>query len=143
MPSAQSFAWVLEMTTDEINAHAAQIKSAHEQMKAELVEISSDGREVFDWASRLSDRIHRADEIKRVAQQIRNAETQCGGCAYWMTSSCPRETHSNKSGRSTGPSSQAFKCSKFEMTRSTTASLEAARARLETLLMEQEKGGQS
>lgn len=93
-------------------------------------EISPDGREIWDWASRLSDAVHRADEAKRLAQQIRNAETQCGGCEFWMTRSCPRERHDNIKGRSSGPSSQALKCSQFVMTRATAAGLEAARAQL-------------
>lgn len=96
-------------------------------------EISPDGREIWDWAARLSAQAHRADEIRRLSTQIRNAETQCGGCAYWMTRQCPREQHSNKTGRSTGPSSQSLKCVEFVMTAYQAKELEAAKSKLSKL----------
>ena len=96
-------------------------------------EISPDGREIWDWAAKLSSEVYRRDEISKLAVRIRNAETQCGSCADWMTRSCPRETHSNKTGRSTGPSSQAIKCEQFRMTACGSRELEAAKAKLDRL----------
>ena len=97
-------------------------------------EISSDGREIWDWAARLSAQAQRADEVRRLSQQIKNAETQCGSCAHWMTRQCPREKHSNKTGRSAGPSSQSLKCDEFAMTAYQVKSLEAAKAKLSILI---------
>ena len=97
-------------------------------------EISPDGREVWDLVARLSAQAHRTDEVKRLTQQIKNAETQCGSCAHWMTRQCPREQHSNKTGRSAGPSSQSLKCNEFAMTSYEAKSLEAAKAKLSTLI---------
>ena len=96
-------------------------------------EISPNGKEVWDWASRLSDSAQRAHEIVTLRRKIRNMENQCGSCAHWMTSSCPREMHSNKTGRSTGPSSQALKCSTFAMTLLGGKELAQAKANLEQL----------
>ena len=96
-------------------------------------EISPDGREIWDWAAKLSAQVHRADEIKRLTQQIKNAETQCGSCTHWMTRQCPREQHSNKTGRSTGPSSQSLKCEKFAMPQWQAKELDAAKAELLSL----------
>ena len=97
-------------------------------------EISSDGREIWDWAARISAQAQRADEVRRLSQQIKNAETQCGSCAHWMTRQCPREQHSNKTGRSAGPSSQSLKCNEFATTAYQAKSLEAAKAKLSTLI---------
>lgn len=96
-------------------------------------EISPDGREVWDWAARLSDEVQRREEIRALAVQIRNMETQCGNCADWMTRACPREQHSNTTGRSTGPSSQSVKCQQFHMTAFDAQQLDAAKARLEAM----------
>ena len=96
-------------------------------------EISPDGREVWDWAAKLSAQVHRADEIKRLTQQIKNAETQCGSCTHWMTRQCPREQHSNKTGRSTGPNSLSLKCEKFVMPQWQAKELDAAKAKLSNL----------
>lgn len=93
-------------------------------------EISSDGREIWDWASKLSAEVQRRDDIRKLSIQIRNAETQCGSCETWMTRSCPREVHSNKTGRSTGPSSQSIKCDKFRMTGYSARELESAKEKL-------------
>ena len=51
-----------------------------------------------------------------------------------MTRQCPREQHSNKTGRSAGPSSQSLKCNEFAMTAYQAKSLEAAKAKLSTLI---------
>ena len=76
--------------------------------------ISADGREIWDWASKLSTHIHRQDEIRRLSRDIADIGTKCGDCFHWMKSgSCPRETRNN-AGRRVGPSMNGPKCSKFE-----------------------------
>lgn len=100
-------------------------------------EISGDGREVWDWAAKLSDRAHTVDQIKRLDEQARNARNTCGSCAQWMTRACPREKHSNQTGRSAGPSCKAAKCASFNITASaekSAASAEAQAAELRTKL---------
>lgn len=96
-------------------------------------EISGDGRELWDWAARFSAAVHRRDEIAKLAAQVSNMENQCGSCADWMTPSCPRETHSNKTGRSTGPSSLSIKCQQFRLNSYGARELEAAKAKLSAL----------
>jgi hypothetical protein len=93
-------------------------------------DMSSDGREVWDWADRLSDHVQRVDEYRRLSQQIRNAETQCGGCSKWMTGSCPRERHDNKKGHKVGPSSLSPKCQEFTLTARDQAALAASKEKL-------------
>lgn len=93
-------------------------------------EMSSDGREVWDWADRLSERVHLADERRRLAVQIHNAQTQCGNCTMWMTNACPRERHDNNKGHKVGPSSQSIKCDKFDMGQRRANDLVAAQAKL-------------
>lgn len=93
-------------------------------------EVSADGREIWDWAAKLSAEVQRRDDIRKLSIQIRNAETQCGSCESWMTRSCPREVHSNRTGRSVGPSSQSIKCDKFRMTYYSARELETAKAKL-------------
>lgn len=96
-------------------------------------EISGDGREVFEWASKFSDHVHLLDEIRRTRTQISNCETQCGSCSKWMTPSCPREVHSNKTGRWAGPSSLTIKCDQFAMSAGTAKMNESAKAKLAEL----------
>lgn len=96
-------------------------------------EISPDGKEIWDWALKLSAAVHRADEIRKLRQQIRNMESQCGSCSSWMTKACPKEKHSNKTGRSTGPSSQSIKCTQFAMTTYGAFELVKAKAKLADL----------
>ena len=79
------------------------------------VEISSDGREVWAWANRLSERVHLTDELRRASEQLHNTLNTCGSCASWMTRGCQRERHDNRTGRSAGPSCGAIKCSEFVM----------------------------
>lgn len=95
-------------------------------------EISPDGREIWDWASKLSDLAQRRDDVRRLAAQIRNAETTCGSCSLWMTRSCPGERHNNK-GRSVGPSSMSPKCGQFNMDSRTLKELESAKEKFTRL----------
>ena len=78
-------------------------------------EISPDGREVWEWADRLSERVHLTDELRRAREQLHNTLHTCGSCTRWMTRGCPRERHDNRTGRSVGPSSGAIKCGEFVM----------------------------
>lgn len=94
------------------------------------MEISPDGREVWDWADRLSARAHAVDELKRLRSQAYNARNTCGSCSAWMTSACPREVHDNRRGRSQGPSSMAIKCDRFSISSSSAKSAELAEAKI-------------
>jgi hypothetical protein len=90
-------------------------------------QISPDGREVWDWADRLSEYTQRLHRRRELAARIRAAETECGSCIKWMTRSCPRERHDNQRGRSVGPSSRDLKCQEFAMSASHEKHLAAAR----------------
>ena len=86
--------------------------------------MSPDGHEVWDWADRLSAAVHaraRAAELR--AQLARRA---CGDCRMWMSRNCPREIRDGLSGRSKGPSADAFPCGRYDEKPSTT-DLRAAR----------------
>ncbi|KAA9173024.1 hypothetical protein F3K36_16395 [Delftia sp. BR1] len=93
-------------------------------------EISPDGREIWDWAGRLSDRVHRTHEARQLRERISAMESECGSCSRWMTNSCPKEVHDNRKGRKVGPSSRAMKCQQFEMSSLTAGELEKAKAKL-------------
>lgn len=96
-------------------------------------EISPNGREIWDWASKLSDLAQRMDEARRLAIRIRNMETTCGCCSRWMTRACPGERHDNKNGRSVGPSSTSPKCGQFDMDSLTRKELGPAKEKLAAL----------
>jgi len=78
-------------------------------------EISPDGREVFDWAQRMSDHTQRLQRRREVWKAIVDGESQCGSCSKWMTDACPREVQDNRRGCKLGPSCQATKCDQFTM----------------------------
>lgn len=74
--------------------------------------ISSDGREIWDWAARFSDHVHRLDEMRRLREQIFQIGRGCGDCSKWMKrSDCPREHNVN--GQTRGPSMSAPVCREF------------------------------
>jgi hypothetical protein len=73
-------------------------------------EISPDGREVWDWAANLSDRVALVARHKEIRAAILDAESTCGSCSLWMTSACPREVHDNRKGHKVGPSCKSPKC---------------------------------
>jgi hypothetical protein len=76
-------------------------------------EISPDGREVWDWAGKLSEHTHRLDRIRKLRARIIVIGSVCGDCDKWMKSSqCPREV-STMSGYNKGPSCGEFKCNSF------------------------------
>ena len=93
-------------------------------------ELSPDGREVWDWADRLSKRVSCADEIRTLSKQIFNMENQCGSCEKWMTRRCPAERHDNIRGRSVGPSSVKMKCGQFSASAAHAREIAAAKAKL-------------
>lgn len=78
-------------------------------------EISPDGREVWDWAAKLSERVAKVDRLKELRAAIRDAEGTCGSCSAWMTDACPRERHDNRKGHKVGPSCKSPKCDKHSM----------------------------
>ena len=96
-------------------------------------EISQDGREVWDWAARFSDRVHTLDEIARLGKQVHNARNTCGSCTAWMTDACPRERHDNRTGRKQGPSSMAIKCDRFAISTADAASATKAEEKIAAL----------
>lgn len=53
--------------------------------------VSSNGKEIWDWAHAFSEHIHREDAIAKLYNKIHAAAT-CGSCDKWMHSRvCPRE----------------------------------------------------
>lgn len=87
--------------------------------------------EVWAWADKFSERVHRASEIRRLRAAI-NARG-CGGCRHWMTKQCPREVHSNQTGMYSGPSSGAPVCGLFVSTKSSAEMIDAWKAELAKL----------
>lgn len=74
--------------------------------------VSSDGREIWDWAAKFSAHVHRQDEINRLATDIAKIGRRCGDCDKWMKSrECPREH--NVAGQSRGPSCNGLICGQF------------------------------
>ena len=76
-------------------------------------EVSSDGREIWDWAAKLSDAVHRADRARNLRADIAGIQGRCGSCAKWMTKACHLERNVN--GYSRGPSANDPKCGGFAM----------------------------
>ena len=83
-------------------------------------QISGDGREIWDWAGKFSAHVHKQDNIRKLSQRIRDLGATCGDCSLWMTTACPKEVHSNTTGRSSGPHMNLLKCVKFIETSRTT-----------------------
>lgn len=77
--------------------------------------VSSDGREIWDWAARLSRRTGLLDRQATLVNDLFKLTRECGSCRFWMTSDCPREVHDNRIGRKRGPSMGAPICQKFAM----------------------------
>ena len=96
-------------------------------------EMSADGREVWAWADRLSERVHLTDELRRAREQLHNTLNTCGSCASWMTRGCPRERHDNRTGRSAGPSCGAIKCNEFIMSPLNAMTVSLAEAKIAEL----------
>jgi hypothetical protein len=76
-------------------------------------DISSDGREIFDWAANIGNAVAKQQKINELKNAIHKPAT-CGACDKWMCSSlCPREVH-QKSGRYVGPSMNDSICNQFQ-----------------------------
>ncbi len=95
-------------------------------------EVSANGAEIWDWASRLSAWTHRQHRIRELRADI--ARVACGGCAQWMTRQCPREHNAN--GYSRGPSMNAAPCGQYAEKASTAETREKRRSELVALLSE-------
>ncbi len=95
--------------------------------------VSNDGREVWDWADRFSDQVHKAYKIRELSADIRRATTECGNCTKWITSACPRERHNNTTGRKEGPSTRGAACVQFTLKPSAAKRLDERRAELNAL----------
>lgn len=96
--------------------------------------ISSDGREIWDWAAKLSAHTQRVHQIAQLRRDIAEIGTKCGDCWHWMkSSSCPRESRNN-AGRRVGPSMNGPKCFKFEEESWQTKRREELKAKLAALL---------
>ncbi len=102
------------MTTEDAQIAPAPLGPV-ERLVRPPAEISPDGREIWAWADRLSERVHLTDELRHAKLQLHNTMNTCGSCASWMARGCPRERHDNRTGRSSGPSGATIKCSDFVM----------------------------
>ena len=120
------------MTTEDAQKVPAHLGPVERVVRLPA-EISPDGREVWDWAARFSDRAHTLDEIARLGKQAHNARNTCGSCTAWMTDACPRERHDNRTGRKQGPSSMAIKCDRFSMSASDAAGAAQAEEKIAAL----------
>ncbi len=76
-------------------------------------EISPDGKEIWDWATRLSKRVHTVQRLREIDADLAGIRAgRCGDCDHWMKSrECPREANAN--GMSRGPSMNAPKCGEY------------------------------
>lgn len=99
-------------------------------------DVSSNGREIWDWAAKFSAHVHRMDAIRRLEADISRVGRRCGDCDKWMKSrECPREWNDN--GRKRGPSCEAPVCGKFVECRFATKRRDELTAELATLKEEQ------
>lgn len=95
-------------------------------------QISNDGREVWDWAAKVSDTIHRRARISELRQNIAELGSRCGSCRLWMTDECPRE-QLLPTGRKSGPSMMDAKCQRFAITSNGVSRVETLTAELKQL----------
>lgn len=75
--------------------------------------VSNDGREIWDWAARISQRTSLLQHQRELTDDIFRIGRECGSCRFWMTDACPREVQDNRIGRKRGPSMGAPICQKF------------------------------
>lgn len=99
-----------------------------EELPALPATVSPGGREIWDWADRLSNEVHRRARIRELTAQI--ALFECGDCKRWMTRQCPKEVHDNRAGRSRGPSMKGLICGSFNECTSSLSIREKRRADL-------------
>lgn len=104
----------------------------NQQLPRPPQEISGDGREIWDWAAKLSEHTYRMDRMRKLSADIRVIGTRCGDCDNWMKSSqCPQER--NENGRQRGPSMNGLKCIQFVETHQATARRETLKDELKTV----------
>lgn len=72
--------------------------------------VSNDGREIWEWAGKMSEYLYRQTRSIELREQI-SCIGKCGDCCKWMTKSCPREI--NVKGRLKGPSMNAIICNQY------------------------------
>jgi hypothetical protein len=76
--------------------------------------ISSDGREIWDWAKRLSEHTHRLHDMRELRRDIARIGRECGGCDNWMKSRiCPREKNVNGWNRGPSMTDPVMNCQTF------------------------------
>lgn len=93
--------------------------------------ISPNGKEVWDWAAKFSEHVHRQDKIHKLKAEIA-APLRCGDCYWWMKSrDCPREVNVN--GRYRGPSAGDTPCAKMQETKQSIDLRDERRAALRKL----------
>lgn len=51
---------------------------------------------LFDGFDRLSNIIHRHDEMRKLIGQNVSIKSSCGSCTLWMSQQCPRESNGHK-----------------------------------------------
>ncbi len=101
-------------------------------------EISSDGRELWNWAGDMGAWIQREARIAELRKEIRVCGTVCGDCEKWMKSrECPREQPGTgkRSGYSVGPSMNGAICNAYVETSSATQRRAKLTGELETLVL--------
>jgi hypothetical protein len=106
--------------------------------------VSNDGREIWDWAGRLGEWTARNQRRRDLQTAIVKIQSTCGSCELWMTPSCPREQHNNKTGQWQGPSMNGAICGKFAMKSWDAKRLEELKSELNRLAAPEsdgEKGG--
>lgn len=94
--------------------------------------VSPDGREIWDWAAKLSEATQRAQKIRELRADILRRPRECGSCQKWMTRSCPKEH--NAGGRTRGPSMKAPICGQHILKDHDAKRLDELRAQLAELL---------
>lgn len=94
--------------------------------------ISPDGREIWDWAAKLSQHTQRLHQMRLLQHDITEIGRGCGHCDKWMKSRvCPRERNVN--GRNHGPSMKDPVCSQYVEKASSTNRREELKAKLDLL----------
>lgn len=74
--------------------------------------ISNDGREIFDWATKLSNQVAKVSRINELKNALCKSKL-CGSCKHWMCSSdCPNEKL-QRNGHYVGPSMNSNSCDKY------------------------------
>lgn len=94
-------------------------------------DISPDGHEVWDWATRLSKIMGADQRIFDLRNSIANYTDKCGECTKWMTLQCPLEVKSRAAGRVGYPHMNMPACAEYVETASTTTRLKELRGELE------------